>query len=290
MHLGPGRLLRVTRLCAIACIATVLGACAPARVGSPLADAWSVSPNAGERRPDFIILHHTGSRSAESARLTLTSAQAGVSAHYLVDRDGRITQLVDERLRAWHAGDSRWGSDSDLNSSSIGIELVNDGDEPFPQAQIDRLIHLLRDLRERYRLPARNILGHADIAPRRKVDPSRHFPWDRLGREGFGLWCEPPVANGSVLPGNSPTDPPSVPVPALAVDDPLLMLKAIGYDMRDARAALLAWRRHHRPAVPALTMAAGASLASIREAIDPDDRALLRCLLERSAGDTLTGR
>lgn len=252
----------------IAMLAILLSACAPTHVGSPLADAWVPSPNAGERRPDFIILHHTGSRTAESARRTLTSAQAGVSAHYLLDRDGALTQLVDERLRAWHAGDSRWGSDTDINSASIGIELVNDGEEPFPAAQIDRLIGLLQDLIGRYHLPARNVLGHADVAPRRKVDPSRQFPWATLGNAGFGLWCNDPG------PSNEPGDR----------TDPLLMLQAIGYDMRDPRAAFMAWRRHYRPELAPLVLPASIDEASLRRTVDEADRARLRCLLERATG------
>jgi N-acetylmuramoyl-L-alanine amidase len=105
-----------------------------------------------------------------------------VSAHYVIARDGTVYQLVDERARAWHAGDSLWGGMTDLNSASLGIELDNNGAEPFPDVQISALLALLTDLQQRYRIPARNFLGHADIAPKRKGDPSPYFPWQLLAQ------------------------------------------------------------------------------------------------------------
>lgn len=212
----------------LACACTVLAACAS---GFPAGQAKGAiaapSPNHDSRRPNYVILHHTTNRSVDRALATLTSPQREVSSHYLIGRDGRLYQLVDEERRAWHAGESYWRGNTDLNSASIGIELDNTGSEPFPEAQILRLLDLLRDLQERYRIPANNVLGHSDVAPRRKVDPSRHFPWQRLASEGFGLWCRqatpPPPGDGF---------------------DPLLALQDVGYDVSDPAAALAAFRRH----------------------------------------------
>lgn len=196
----------------------------PERIGSPA--QWIASPNFNERRPNFVILHHTTNDAADVALRTLTDPVREVSAHYLIARDGTLYQLVDERHRAWHAGQSYWGGVTDLNSSSIGIELDNNGSEPFPQAQIDTLLALLADLRTRYRIPAANILGHADVAPGRKVDPSAHFPWRTLAQHGFGLWCEPPLP------------------PAPAEFDATLGLRALGYDLSNPQAAIRAFKLH----------------------------------------------
>ncbi len=185
------------------------------------------SPNHNARRPNFVILHDTTNDTAERALKTLTDPARQVSAHYLIGRDGTLYQLVDEDRRAWHAGASSWGGNSDLNSASIGIELDNSGSEPYPEAQIVRLLDLLQGLKERYRIPASNFLGHGDLAPGRKVDPSRYFPWPRLASEGFGLWCHEQVLE---------------PIPEGA--DPLLALQAIGYDVANPAAALAAFRRH----------------------------------------------
>ncbi len=187
---------------------------------------WIPSPNHNTRRPDYVILHHTSNAQAGRALETLTDPASGVSAHYLIGRDGRLYQLVDETQRAWHAGQSWWGGLTDLNSASIGIELDNDGEEPYAEAQIRRLLALLGELKARYRIPAGNFLGHGDIAPRRKVDPGSLFPWARLAQAGFGLWC-----------AQAPTEADPLPQTALA-------LAAIGYDVSDPAAALAAFRRH----------------------------------------------
>jgi N-acetylmuramoyl-L-alanine amidase len=175
------------------------------------------------------VLHHTGSSTAQSALLTLSNPDKQVSAHYLIARDGKIFQLVDERARAWHAGDSRWGTVTDLNSASIGVELDNDGEQPFPPEQIRALVALLTDICGRYRIPPSHVIGHADVAPGRKVDPSALFPWDALGAAGFGLWCKPPYP------------------PAPDNFDVLLGLQSIGYDVTDPGAALRAFRLHFNP-------------------------------------------
>lgn len=156
------------------------------------------SPNAGPRRdnrsPDILLIHYTGMRTAEEALVRLCTTEAQVSAHYLIDEDGTLYSLVPETLRAWHAGISAWENDRDINSRSIGIELVNPGHEfgyrPFTEAQIRRLIALSRDIIHRYDIKPWHVLGHSDVAPLRKMDPGELFPWQKLAREGVGLWPE----------------------------------------------------------------------------------------------------
>lgn len=207
------------------------------------------SPNFDMRRPDLVILHHTGDPSLEGTLRTLTSTARKVSAHYLIGRDGRILQLVDERNRAWHAGVAWWGGRTDINSASIGIELVNSGHEPYSDAQIAALLTLLGDLRERYRIPVANYLGHGDVAPGRKVDPSAWFPWRTLAEHGFGLWCDPE----SLLPAPAGFDLPTA-------------LTALGYDPARPEASRAAFLLH---------FARAASLDSRQQA------ALAACLLRQ---------
>jgi N-acetylmuramoyl-L-alanine amidase len=204
----------------------LFAACAPLLSGQGRDALWRPSPNFDQRRPNFVILHQTTNATVDKALATLTDPQRKVSAHYLIGRDGAVIQLVDEMARAWHAGESRWGGMSDLNSASIGIELDNTGEEPFAEPQIVALLILLADLRERYKIPAANVLAHGDVAPTRKVDPSRFFPWRRLAEAGFGLWCDAP------------------PAAAPAGFDPGLGLRALGYDTSVAGAARSAFRRH----------------------------------------------
>lgn len=185
------------------------------------------SPNHNARRPNFVILHDTTNNSVLPALKTLTDPAREVSSHYLVGRDGTLYQLVDEEQRAWHAGKSYWGGNTDLNSASIGIELDNTGAEPYPEAQMTVLLELLKSLKERYRIPANNFLGHGDVAPGRKIDPSRLFPWQHLAREGYGLWC--PERALTPIPDSF---------------DSLIALEGIGYDTSNPAAALAAFRRH----------------------------------------------
>ncbi len=169
------------------------------------------SPNHGKRRTgplDMIVLHYTGMPGADQALAWLCSEQSEVSAHYFVFEDGRIVQMVEEDRRAWHAGAAGWAGETDINSRSIGIEIANIGDEgglpPFPDAQIDALIGLCRDITGRHAIPAHRLLAHSDVAPDRKRDPGQAFPWDRLASEGVGHWVEPePVSGGAALaPGD----------------------------------------------------------------------------------------
>jgi N-acetylmuramoyl-L-alanine amidase len=235
----------------LAMLALLLAGCGSLPGGPTGAYEWVPSPNFGARRPNYVVIHQTGKRSLEDALRTLTNPLKSVSAHYLIGRDGRILQLVAEDARAWHAGTSWWGGQTDLNSASIGIELDNDGEEAFADAQIAALLPLLADLKARYRIPAANFLGHADVAPRRKADPSRLFPWRTLAAAGFGLWCEA---------GEAPPPPQGF--------DALLALQALGYDPRDAEMTRLAFRRHF----------AGDDSTST---LDAADLARLQCLLRK---------
>ena len=207
------------------------------------------SPNHNERRPNFVIIHDTSNDNIERPLKTLTDPARQVSAHYLIGRDGTLYQLVNENRRAWHAGQSYWGGLTDLNSASIGIELDNTGDEPYAEPQIDRLIDLLKDLQARHRIPSKNILGHGDVALRRKVDPGWQFPWSRLAEQGFGLWCKQPTATTAPLP------------------DPAMALQAIGYDVSDPLAALVAFRRHFL----------GGTMES---EVTDEERRLMHCLVQ----------
>ena len=206
-----------------------LAACAPVPQRAGIPTTWLGSPNFNERKPNFVVLHHTSDDNVEQALRTLAGPLRSVSAHYLIGRDGAIIQLVDERARAWHAGESKWGADTDLNSASLGIELDNNGHEAFSDAQIAALLALLTDIKERYRIPSANFLGHADVAPRRKTDPSRFFPWKLLADKGFGLWCDPPFAEV----------PPTF--------EATLALRALGYDTGDVGAAIRAFKLHYMP-------------------------------------------
>jgi N-acetylmuramoyl-L-alanine amidase len=156
------------------------------------------SPNCGMRRggvrPDIVVLHYTAMLSAEAALERLCDPAAEVSAHYLVAEDGPTWRLVDEADRAWHAGVGRWGDVEDVNSRSIGIELANAGPlaglPPFPEPQMQALEALLDGIRSRWNIPAARVIGHSDIAPRRKVDPGPKFDWRRLALAGHAVWAE----------------------------------------------------------------------------------------------------
>ena len=190
------------RLLAPTLLALALSACtatAPVQ-HNPLA-TWVPSPNQNARTPVIIVIHHTEQKSVQQSLRTLRTANSGgpVSAHYLIGADGHRYQLVADERRAWHAGAGRWGTITDLNSASIGIELDNDGRSPFSAAQIESLIVLLRDLTTRLNIPPRQVIGHADLAPTRKQDPSRFFPWQQLAEAGFGVW--PRAADGAAPEG-----------------------------------------------------------------------------------------
>lgn len=156
------------------------------------------SPNHGERRgnnrPDLIVIHYTGMADAASARARLCDPAAQVSAHWLIDAGGRAEPLVPESRRAWHAGEGSWQGRDDVNSHSIGIELDNPGDRPFPEPQMAALETLLRGIMDRWDIPPHRVIGHSDMAPGRKIDPGRRFDWARLARGGLAVWPSPAVS------------------------------------------------------------------------------------------------
>jgi N-acetylmuramoyl-L-alanine amidase len=168
-----------------------------------LIDAPSPNFDARQAPPEMIVLHYTGMETGEAALERLRDPAARVSAHYVVEEDGRVFSLVDEARRAWHAGISAWRGVTDTNGRSIGVEIVNPGHEfgyrPFPPAQIAAVIALIGDIRSRWTIDDALILGHSDVAPRRKRDPGELFPWRTLAEAGHGLWVEPPPAPGAPL-------------------------------------------------------------------------------------------
>ncbi|MGQ3076491.1 MULTISPECIES: N-acetylmuramoyl-L-alanine amidase [Rhizobium/Agrobacterium group] len=162
------------------------------------------SPNHGERvgveRPDILLLHYTGMPSAEGAQAWLCAPESQVSSHYLVHEDGRVVQMVPEERRAWHAGKSIWGGETDINSRSIGIEIANAGHPgglpDFPEKQLESVIELCLECVSRHGIAPERVLAHSDVAPIRKVDPGENFPWNRLHTAGVGHWVEPSVIGG----------------------------------------------------------------------------------------------
>ena len=150
------------------------------------------SPNCGPRRggaiPDIIVLHYTAMPNATVAAHRLCLPEAEVSAHYLIARQGEVVQMVDEADRAWHAGAGAWGGVRDVNSRSIGIELDNTGDQPFPEPLMAALETLLPAIMQRWSVPPERVIAHSDMAPLRKSDPGTRFDWRRLARQGVSVW------------------------------------------------------------------------------------------------------
>jgi N-acetylmuramoyl-L-alanine amidase len=229
----------------------------------PLQIHERTSPNHGARknpaRIDLLVLHYTGMTSAEAALERLCDPGAKVSAHYVVEENGGIWRLVPETRRAFHAGRSCWEGDSDLNSVSIGIEIVNPGHEwgyrAFPEAQMVSVERLCLDLISRHPIPPHRVVGHSDIAPDRKSDPGELFDWPRLAAAGIGIW--------------PPAEPPA---PEFAIDGAqwLVDLAAIGYCVAAGcyEAALVAFQRRFRPARcdGRLDLETGSRLAEVRAA------------------------
>jgi len=195
------------------------------------------SPNHDSRPPgaaiDMLVLHYTGMRTAAAALDRLCDPAAKVSAHYAIDEDGTVLRLVAEDRRAWHAGVAFWAGSTDINGRAIGIELVNPGHEfgyrPFAPAQMAALVDLAGDLLARHPIPAGQVLGHSDVAPRRKRDPGELFDWKALAAAGIGLW---------------PEDAAPAPPDRTAA---IRLLAAIGYETDDPAASLAAFQRHFRP-------------------------------------------
>lgn len=208
--------------------------------------------NFNERRApvDILLLHYTGMEDGEKAQQWLCAEESQVSCHYIVHEDGRIVQMVAEEKRAWHAGAGSWQGREDVNSRSIGIEIVNPGHEfgypDFCDAQIAAVIDLCGDIIARCRIEPRNVLAHSDVAPGRKRDPGEKFPWKRLHEAGIGHWIEPaPLAGGRFLTlGDG-----GPPVEALQE-----MLSLYGYGIgrsgefdRKTGQVVAAFQRHFRP-------------------------------------------
>jgi N-acetylmuramoyl-L-alanine amidase len=188
---------------------------------------WAGTINFGLRKPAYVIIHHTAQNSCEETLRTFTIASSGVSAHYVICKDGTVHHMLNDYLRAWHAGVGSWGNDRDINSSSIGIELDNNGLDSFPAAQINSLLTVLDTLKRRYNIPVPNFIGHGDIAPTRKIDPNVKFPWQLLSTKGFGNWYDDTTAILLPLDFNS-----------------LQALRIIGYSVKDSAAAIQAFKRH----------------------------------------------
>lgn len=177
------------------------------------------SPNSGARRdgvrPDLIVLHYTAMPTCAEARARLCDPVAEVSAHWLIAEDGTAEQLVDEALRAWHAGAGAWGAVSDVNSRSIGIELANPGDAPFPEPQMAALERLLAAVMARWSIPPERVIGHSDMAPGRKGDPGPRFDWRRLARLGLSVWPGAGDAGADFLASARGFGYPDLPAPAI---------------------------------------------------------------------------
>jgi N-acetylmuramoyl-L-alanine amidase len=187
---------------------------------------WIGTVNFNLRKPNFIIIHHTAQDSIQQTIKTFTVTRTQVSAHYVIADDGSVVQMLNDYLRAWHAGRGSWGKDTDINSSSIGIELDNNGTEVFSEPQITSLMALLSKLKKEYNIPTQNIIGHSDIAPSRKNDPSVLFPWNTLAENGFGLWKDDILET-------APVD-----------FNPEQALRIIGYDTKNLSAAIIAFKLH----------------------------------------------
>ncbi|WP_309750982.1 N-acetylmuramoyl-L-alanine amidase [Novosphingobium sp.] len=202
-----------------------------------LIDFESPSPNWNARQlpVSMVVLHYTGMPSADEALARLRSEEAGVSAHYLIEEDGTVHRLVREDRRAWHAGKSFWRNITDVNSASVGIEIVNPGHEfgyrPFPDAQMEALLPLLAGIVQRWDVPRANVVGHSDIAPARKEDPGELFDWDLLAAHRLALKT------------------PRVTMPSPFENDGafFLGLERWGYDISDMPAAMRAFQRRWRP-------------------------------------------
>ena len=197
------------------------------------------SPNFNERKLpiSMLVLHYTGMPTAEEALERMCDPEAEVSAHYVIDEDGTVTRLVDEFDRAWHAGRSFWRGITDVNSASIGIELVNPGHEfgyrPFTDAQMDALVPLVADILRRHDIPRANVVGHSDVAPARKLDPGELFDWEMLAARGLALEA-PAVTLGTPFENDGAF---------------MLALERWGYDISEPESAVAAFQRRWRPRI-----------------------------------------
>lgn len=190
--------------------------------------SWVGTTNFNIRKPNFVIIHHTAQNSCEETLKAFTTPKSQVSAHYVICKDGTVHHMLNDYLRAWQAGISKWGNNTDINSSSIGIEIDNNGFEPFTDQQINSLLILLHSLKKAYAIPTANFIGHEDIAPGRKVDPNIYFPWKKLADSGFGLWWSD-TTNVTVPPNFNA----------------LQALRIVGYNLKDSAAVIQTFKRKY---------------------------------------------
>ncbi|WP_439695497.1 N-acetylmuramoyl-L-alanine amidase [Mucilaginibacter sp. AW1-7] len=195
-------------------------------LGVQIPSEWIGTVNFNARKPNYVIIHFTAQDSAKQTLKTFTLVKPQVSAHYVVAKDGKVYHMLNDYLRAWQAGISKWGSITDMNSCSIGIEIDNNGHEPFNDVQVKSLLALLAQLKKTYNIPTANFIGHQDIAPARKPDPGPLFPWKLLATKGFGFWSDELL---ELPPDNF---------------DYATALRLIGYDTSNLSAAITAFKRH----------------------------------------------
>lgn len=193
-----------------------------------IVSSWVGTTNFNVRKPNFVIIHHTAQNSCEETLKTFTTPKSAVSAHYVICKDGSVHHMLNDLLRAWHGGVAKWGNNTDINSSSIGIEIDNNGVDTFATAQINTLLQLLTNLKKAYAIPTANFIGHEDIAPGRKVDPNITFPWKQLANAGFGLWWSD--TTGVTVPQNF---------------NHLEALRIIGYNIKDTAAVIQTFNRKY---------------------------------------------
>lgn len=201
----------------------------------------NTSPNFDSRDGhviDMLVLHYTGMASAMQALERMCDPAAKVSAHYMVDEDGTVTQLVEESMRAWHAGVSSWRGHTNINQRSIGIEIVNPGHEfgyrEFPKTQMEAVAVLSKEILARHPIPARNVVAHSDVAPTRKEDPGELFDWKTLAAQGIGLWPD----DGLRMADDKETSD------SLSA---IRHLSSYGYETTDVTKTIIAFQRHFRP-------------------------------------------
>jgi len=228
----------------------------------PYGENWVGTTNFNLRKPNYVVIHHTAQESVDQTLKTFTLPRTQVSAHYVIGKDGTIYNMLNDYYRAWHGGVGKWGNNTDLNSSSIGIELDNTGEEEFSNLQIESLLQLLKVLKEKYTIPDANFIGHSDIAPSRKVDPNPNFPWKKLAEEGYGLWYDEVVAMPETINDSLISELPVVEVGMIPEDEneiiaktettdgftmevsPEIALRIIGYDTSDLDSAIKAFKLH----------------------------------------------